>query len=193
MTSKTQKTTIVKAKTIFSGFGGQGVLMMGYVLATSGMNEDKHVTYLPSYGAEVRGGTANCTVTVSDEPIASPVASFPDSAVLMNTPSLIRFEGGVKSGGTVFLNSDLVDVQPKRRDIQVVSIPVNSIAEKLGNTRGANMVMIGALVQRTGLVSLKSVIKSVKSIFQKKGSKVHKMNTLAIKEGAAFVDALSGS
>ena len=193
MTSKTQKNTIVKAKTIFSGFGGQGVLMMGYVLATSGMYEDKHVTYLPSYGAEVRGGTANCTVTVSDEPIASPVASFPDFAVLMNTPSLIRFEGGVKTGGIVFLNSDLVDVQPKRRDIQVVSIPVNSIAEKLGNTRGANMVMIGALVQRTGLVSLKSVIKSVKSIFQKKGSKVHKMNTLAIKEGAAFVDALSGS
>ena len=193
MTSKTQKTTIVKAKTIFSGFGGQGVLMMGYVLATSGMNEDKHVTYLPSYGAEVRGGTANCTVTVSDEPIASPVASFPDLAVLMNTPSLIRFEGGVRSGGTVFLNSDLVDVRPKRRDIEVVSIPVNSIAGRLGNTRGANMVMIGALVQQTGLVSLKSVIQSVKSIFQKKGSKVHKMNTLAIKEGAAFVDALSGS
>jgi len=193
MTSKTQKTTIVKAKTIFSGFGGQGVLMMGYVLATSGMNENKHVTYLPSYGAEVRGGTANCTVTVSDEPIASPVASFPDLAVLMNTPSLIRFEGGVRSGGTVFLNSDLVDVRPKRRDIEVVSIPVNSIAGRLGNTRGANMVMIGALVQQTGLVSLKSVIQSVKSIFQKKGSKVHKMNTLAIKEGAAFVDALSGS
>jgi 2-oxoglutarate ferredoxin oxidoreductase subunit gamma len=193
MTSKTQKNTLVKAKTIFSGFGGQGVLMMGYVLATSGMHEDKHVTYLPSYGAEVRGGTANCTVTVSDEPIASPVASFPDLAVLMNTPSLIRFEGGVRSGGTVFLNSDLVDVRPKRRDIEVVSIPVNSIAGRLGNTRGANMVMIGALVQQTGLVSLKSVIKSVKSIFQKKGSKVHKMNTLAIKEGAAFVDALSGS
>jgi hypothetical protein len=134
MTSKTQKTTIAKAKTIFSGFGGQGVLMMGYVLATSGMHEDKHVTYLPSYGAEVRGGTANCTVTVSDEPIASPVASFPDLAVLMNTPSLIRFEGGVRSGGTVFLNSDLVDVRPKRRDIEVVSIPVNSIAGRLGNT-----------------------------------------------------------
>jgi 2-oxoglutarate ferredoxin oxidoreductase subunit gamma len=180
-------------KTIFSGFGGQGVLMMGYVLATSGMEEDKHVTYLPSYGAEVRGGTANCTVTVSDEPIASPVASFPDLAVLMNTPSLIRFEGGVKSGGTVFLNGDLVDVKPKRRDIQVISIPVNSVAERLGNTRGANMVMIGAVVQQTGLVSLKSVIKSVKGIFQKKGSKVHKMNTLALQEGAAFVDGLSGS
>jgi 2-oxoglutarate ferredoxin oxidoreductase subunit gamma len=174
-------------KTIFSGFGGQGVMMMGYVLATSGMYEDKHVTYLPSYGAEVRGGTANCTVTVSDEPIASPVASFPEFAILMNTPSVMKFEGGVKAGGAVFLNSDLVELRPKRSDIQVVAIPANSIAERLGNARGANMVMMGAFVQKTGLVSLKSVIKSMKSIFETKGSKVHKMNTLAIKEGAAFV------
>jgi 2-oxoglutarate ferredoxin oxidoreductase subunit gamma len=173
--------------TIFSGFGGQGVMMMGFVLASSGMHENKHVTYLPSYGAEVRGGTANCTVTVSDEPIASPVASFPDLAILMNTPSLMKFEGGVKSGGTVFLNSDLVELRPKRRDIKVIEIPVNSIAERLGNTRGANMVMCGAFVQETGLVSLKSVIKSVKAIFQAKGSKVHKMNTLALKEGASFL------
>ena len=175
------------SKIIFSGFGGQGVLMMGYVLATAGMLEDKHVTYLPSYGAEVRGGTANCTVTVSDEPIASPVASFPDFAVVMNTPSLMKFEGGVAPKGTIFLNSDLVDRKPKRRDIQVVAVPVNSIAERVGNPRGANMVMIGAFIQRTGLVSLKSVIRSVKDIFASKGAKVHKMNTLALKEGAAFV------
>jgi len=173
------------AKIIFSGFGGQGVLMMGYVLATAGMLEDKHVTYLPSYGAEVRGGTANCTVT--DEPIASPVASFPDFAVVMNTPSLMKFEGGVKPKGTIFLNSDLVDRKPKRRDVKVVAVPANSIAERVGNPRGANMVMIGALVQSAGLVSLRSVIRGVKDIFESKGAKVHKMNTLALKEGAAFV------
>lgn len=175
-------------KTIFSGFGGQGVLMMGYVLATSGMHEDKHVTYLPAYGAEVRGGTANCTITVSDDPIASPVASFPDYAVLMNTPSVVRFEGKVRTGGTVFLNKDLVEVIPKRTDIEVVSIPVNSIADGLGSLRSANMVMIGAFVQKTGLVSLDSVVESVKEIFAKKGEKVHEMNTLAIKEGAAFIE-----
>ena len=174
-------------KTVFSGFGGQGVLMMGYVLASAGMHEDKHVTYLPSYGAEVRGGTANCTITVSDEPIASPVASFPDFAVLMNTPSLVRFEGKVKSGGTVFLNNDLVELRPKRVDIEVLSVPVNTIADRLGHARGANMVMIGAFAQKTGLVSLKSVIKSVKDIFATKGTKVHKMNTLALKEGASFM------
>ena len=173
--------------TIFSGFGGQGVLMMGYVLATSGMHEDKHVTFLPAYGAEVRGGTANCTITVSDEPIASPVASSSDFAVLMNTPSLIRFETRVKTGGTVFLNSDLIDLHPKRRDIQVLTIPANSIAERLNNVRGANMVMIGALVQKTRIVSLKSVIKSVEGIFEAKGAKIRKTNTQAIKEGAAFV------
>ncbi len=175
-------------KTIFSGFGGQGVLMMGYVLATSGMNEDKHVTYLPAYGAEVRGGTANCTITVSDEPIASPVASFPDFAVLMNTPSVTRFEGKVKTGGTVFLNGDLIELMPKRKDIEVLSIPVNSIADKLGSLRSANMVMIGAFARKTGLVSLDSVIQSVKDILAAKGSKIHEINTLAIKEGAAFVN-----
>jgi len=174
-------------KTIFAGFGGQGVLMMGYVLATSGMNEDKHVTYLPAYGAEVRGGTANCTITVSDDPIASPVASFADFAVLMNTPSVVRFEGKVKPGGTIFLNKDLVDVPPKRNDIEVVSIPVNTIAGGLGSIRSANMVMIGAFAQKTGLVLLKTVMESVKEIFAAKGSKVHEMNLRAIEEGAAFV------
>jgi 2-oxoglutarate ferredoxin oxidoreductase subunit gamma len=178
-------------KTIFSGFGGQGVLMMGYVLATAGMNEDKHVTYLPSYGAEVRGGTANCTVTVSDEPIASPVASFADFAVLMNTPSLIKFEGKVKAGGVVFLNSDLVEFRPKRSDIELVAVPVNTIAEKLGNARAANMVMMGAFARKTGVVSVRPVIKSVRDIFEAKGPKVHKVNTLAIREGAAFADGLS--
>jgi 2-oxoglutarate ferredoxin oxidoreductase subunit gamma len=177
-------------KTIFSGFGGQGVLMMGYVLATAGMHEDNHVTYLPSYGAEVRGGTANCTITISEEPIASPVASFPDFAVLMNTPSVVRFEGKVKTGGTVFLNEDLVELWPKRGDVEVVAIPVNTIAERLGSVRSANMVMIGAFAQKTGLVSLKSLIKSVKEIFATKGSKVHKINSLAIKEGAALIEGM---
>ena len=174
-------------KTIFSGFGGQGVLMMGYVLATSGMHEDKYVTYLPAYGAEVRGGTANCTITVSDDPIASPVASFPDYAVLMNTPSVLRFEGKVKSGGIIFLNKDLIDVVPGRKDIEVISIPVNSIADKLGNLRSANMVMVGAFAGKTELVSLSSVIDSVQEIFAKKGQKVHETNAQAIEQGAAFV------
>jgi 2-oxoglutarate ferredoxin oxidoreductase subunit gamma len=177
--------------TIFSGFGGQGVLMMGYVLATSGMHEEKHVTYLPAYGAEVRGGTANCTITVSNDPIASPVASFPNFAVLMNTPSLMRFEGKVKTAGIIFINEDLVDVAPKRNDVEVVSIPVNSIADGIGSLRSANMVMIGAFAQKTGLVTLKTVEESVKKIFATKGSKVHTLNLKALKEGASFIDNMA--
>jgi 2-oxoglutarate ferredoxin oxidoreductase subunit gamma len=173
--------------TIFAGFGGQGVLMMGYVLATSGMHEDKHVTYLPAYGAEVRGGTANCTIIVSDEPIASPVASFPNFAVLMNTPSVLRFEGKVKRGGTIFINRDLVDVPPKRSDVEVVSIPVNTIADSLGSLRSANMVMIGAFAKKSGIVALETVIASVKEIFSSKGAKAHEMNLRAIEQGAAFI------
>ena len=141
-------------KTIFSGFGGQGVLMMGYVLATSGMNEDKHVTYLPAYGAEVRGGTANCTITVSDEPIASPVASSPNFAVLMNTPSVMSFEGGVKSGGTVFLNQDTDRTHAQtgrhRGGGLFLSTPLPTSS---GSLRSANMVMVGAFAQKTGVVS----------------------------------------
>jgi 2-oxoglutarate ferredoxin oxidoreductase subunit gamma len=101
-------------KTIFAGFGGQGVLMMGYVLALAAMRDGKHVTYLPSYGAEVRGGTANCTVVVSDEEIASPVASSPDFAVVMNKPSLLKYQGLMKSGGLIIMNSSLIDMQPAR-------------------------------------------------------------------------------
>ena len=95
-------------KIIFSGFGGQGVLMMGYVLAVAGMKEDKHVTFLPAYGAEVRGGTANCTVVISDEEIASPIASSPEFVVAMNYPSMMKYQNMVKSGGVMFLNSDLI-------------------------------------------------------------------------------------
>jgi 2-oxoglutarate ferredoxin oxidoreductase subunit gamma len=104
-------------KTIFSGFGGQGVIMMGYLLATAGMYEEKNVTCLPSYGAEVRGGTANCTVVVSTEEIASPVASEPEFAVLMNNPSLFRFQNQVQSGGTIFLNSSMIAQDHPRRSI----------------------------------------------------------------------------
>jgi 2-oxoglutarate ferredoxin oxidoreductase subunit gamma len=111
----------------------------------------------------------------------------------MNTPSVMRFEGKVKSGGTVLLNQDTVELRPKRGDIEVVSVPVNTIADKLGSLRSANMVMVGAFAQKTGVVSLETVINSVKDIFAAKGSKVHEINTLAIKEGAAFADKVGQS
>src|SRR5512136_2337113 len=128
-------------KTIFSGFGGQGVIMMGYLLAIAGMYEEKNVTCLPSYGAEVRGGTANCTVVISTEEIASPVASQPEFAVLMNNPSLFRFQNQVQSGGTIFLNSSMVESRPVRGDLEIIEVPVNDLAKESLGSKAANMIM----------------------------------------------------
>jgi len=156
------------AKTILSGFGGQGVLSMGLSLAQAAMLEGKYVTYLPSYGAEVRGGTANCTVAISDEEIASPVASAPEFVVAMNQPSFKRFQNQIKTGGVLLLNSSLIKAEMSRGDIEVVSIPADSIAEKLGNPKSANMVMLGALIGKSELVSLLSVIEGLKHTLKRK-------------------------
>jgi 2-oxoglutarate ferredoxin oxidoreductase subunit gamma len=145
-------------KTVFAGFGGQGVLSMGLNLAQAAMLEGKYVTYLPAYGAEVRGGTANCTISVSDEEIASPVASSPTFVVAMNQPSMIRFQNQVQSGGILFLNTTLINAAPTRGDIEFVSVPANAIAEKMGNVKSANMVMLGAFMKKSNMVSLKSLI-----------------------------------
>lgn len=160
-------------------------MAMGYVFASAAMHEGKNVTYLPSYGAEMRGGTANCTISISDAPIASPVASFPDMAVLMNAPSVVRFAGKIKSGGTILLNSDLVEQDILRDDVEVIRIRANAIAGGLGNVRCANMVMLGALVEKSRLVGMDAVIKSVDQIFGPKGPKIRDMNLRALEQGVA--------
>jgi 2-oxoglutarate ferredoxin oxidoreductase subunit gamma len=145
-------------ETVFAGFGGQGVLSMGLNLTQAAMLEGKHVTYLPAYGAEVRGGTANCTVVISDEEISSPVASSPTFVVALNQPSMIRFQNTIQSGGIMFLNSTLIAAPCNRGDIEVVSIPANAVAEKLGSLKSANMVILGAFIKKSNLVNLQSLI-----------------------------------
>jgi len=169
-------------KTIFAGFGGQGVLSMGLNLAQAAMLEGKNVTYLPSYGAEVRGGTANCTVAISDEEIASPVASSPDFVVAMNQPSLVRFQNQLQSGGLFFINSSLVEAEISRGDIDIVSVPANSIAEELGSPKSANMVMMGAFTKKSNLVSLSSVIEALKNTLKNK-QKLISINKKALQAG----------
>jgi 2-oxoglutarate ferredoxin oxidoreductase subunit gamma len=169
-------------KTIFAGFGGQGVLSMGLNLAQAAMLEGKNVTYLPSYGAEVRGGTANCTVAISDEEIASPVASSPDFVVAMNQPSLVRFQNQLQSGGLFFINSSLVEAEISRGDIDIVSVPANSIAEELGSPKSANMVMMGAFTKKSNLVSLSSVIEALKNTLKNK-QKLIAINKKALQAG----------
>lgn len=174
-------------KTVFAGFGGQGVLMMGYVTAVAAMKDGKNVTYLPSYGAEVRGGTANCTVVVSDEEIFSPVASSPDYAVIMNRPSLVKYEASVKSGGVFILNSSLIDVDPSRDDVETIKIPANDIAKELGSARTINMIMVGAFVTKTGITSLESVMLGLEEKVKGKKASVMELNRKALDRGAEYV------
>ncbi|MFC2032250.1 2-oxoacid:acceptor oxidoreductase family protein [Chloroflexota bacterium] len=159
-------------KAIFAGFGGQGVLSMGLSLTQAAMREGKNVTYLPAYGAEVRGGTANCTVAISDEEIASPVASLPEFVIAMNQPSMVRFQHQLQSGGMFFLNSSLIDAEVMRGDIKVVRIPANAIAEQMSNPRSANMVMLGAFIKNSGLVKLDTLFEVLEEAFKKKGKLV---------------------
>lgn len=173
-------------KMIFAGFGGQGVLMMGYLLALAAMKDGKNVTYLPAYGAEVRGGTANCTVVVSDEEIYSPVASSPDYVVVMNKPSLKKYEGMVAPGGIMFINSSLVDIQTNRTDIEAVLIPVNELAKEVGSDRAINMIMLGAFVTKTGLTTLESLEDSLRDVTKGK-EKFMDINRKGLLKGAEFV------
>ena len=170
-------------KTIFSGFGGQGVLSMGYIFAYAAMTDGHNVTYLPSYGAEVRGGTANCTVVVSDDEIASPVASSPEFVVVMNNPSLLRFQNIVQPGGTIFLNANMIDDRPICGDIEIFEIPANDLAKRLGSERVMNMVMLGFFVQKTGVVSRGAVETALKDTFSRKGKGLVELNKKAFTKG----------
>jgi 2-oxoglutarate ferredoxin oxidoreductase subunit gamma len=175
-------------KTIFSGFGGQGVIMMGYLLAMAGMYEEKNVTCLPSYGAEVRGGTANCTVVIADEEIASPVASEPEFAVLMNNPSLSRFQNQVQSGGTLFLNSSMIESRPIRGDLEIYEIPANDLAKQLKEDKVTNMVMLGAFIKKSGLVSFETMGRVVRDTFAHRNPGILKLNKAALLLGHDYIE-----
>ncbi len=174
-------------KTVFSGFGGQGVIMMGYLLAVAGMYEEKNVTCLPSYGAEVRGGTASSTVVIATEEIASPVASEPEYAVLMNAPSLFRFQNQVQSGGTIFLNSSMVESRPIRGDLEVFEVPVNDLAKESLGGKVANMIMLGAFIKKSGLASLDTMFQVVKDTFGSRNPGVIKSNKTALQLGFDYL------
>ena len=175
-------------KIIFSGFGGQGVLMMGYLLATAGMVEDKNVTCLPSYGAEVRGGTANCTVVISTEEIASPVASEPEYAVLMNNPSLLRFQNQVQSGGTIFLNSTMIEARPIRGDLEIYEVPASDLAKQLGQDKVTNVVMLGAFIKRSGMVSVETLARVLRDSFSSRNPGIVKLNKSALMLGYDYLE-----
>lgn len=171
-------------KVICAGFGGQGVMSMGQLLAYAGMIEDKYVSWLPSYGPEMRGGTANCGVTVSDEEIGSPIiTNDADIAIVMNLPSLIKFEKDVKPGGKIFINSSLIEKKVERTDIEVYYIDANKLAADIGNIKAANLVMLGAVLKSTPIVDIESILEAFKKVFGPSKEKFIPQNREALIKG----------
>ena len=167
---------------IMAGFGGQGILLIGKMLAYAGMHEGMEVSWLPSYGPEMRGGTANCTVVISDKPVGSPVIRSPRAVVAMNLPSLEKFEPDVREGGLLLINSSLINRSAERDDLTVIEIPANEVASELGNPRGANMVALGAYLGATDAVPVDSVIEVVRETFAAKPAVID-VNIEALRRG----------
>lgn len=153
---------------IFSGFGGQGIQAAGKLIAYAGMLEDKFVSFLPSYGPEMRGGTSNCHVIVSDEPVGSPILNSATALMAMNRPSLDKFESSVVPGGIILLDSSLVNRNPDRKDVKVFAIPATQIASDMGNLAYANIIMLGKLIEETGAVSAEFFEKGLKKVLPEK-------------------------
>ena len=149
---------------IIAGFGGQGVLSMGMTLAYAGMVEDKQVAWIPSYGPEMRGGTANCTVIISDTNVSSPIISSYDTAIVLNQPSLEKFEPKVKLGGILIYESNNIMTPPTRKDITIYAIPASIEANKLGNKKTMNMIILGAFLAKRPFVSVASIMEGLKKV-----------------------------
>ena len=168
---------------IMSGFGGQGILLMGQLLCYAGMHEGKKVTWMPSYGPEMRGGTANCTIMVSEDRVGSPVTHHPSSLVAMNRASLDRFEEDLQVRGFLLINSSLIDREPQRKDLQVIKVPANKIAEEAGTIQVTNMAALGAYVGAKNVVSLESVIQALRRMIPAHRKELLSTNETALRKG----------
>jgi len=153
---------------IIAGFGGQGILSAGRILAYAGMLEGKNVSWLPSYGPEMRGGTANCNVIISEEPVGSPILNTATTLIVMNGPSLDKFEKAVVPGGTIITDSSLVERKPSRNDVDICQIPATMLASDMGNLTFANIILLGKLIKKTGIVSKENFAEALKHILPEK-------------------------
>ena len=174
-------------ETIISGFGGQGVMSLGELLTYGGMHEGREVSWLPSYGPEMRGGSASCQVIVSDEPVGSPIISEADAVLALNLPSLDKFEDSAKAGGLILVNSSLIDRKLAPSDVKAYYIPANEIAIEIGNVRTAGMVMLGALLALTGMVETSTIETVFTNVFGAKAEKLLPVNMKALQAGMAAV------
>ncbi len=172
---------------VIAGFGGQGIVLTGNIIARACVMEDKHVAGMVSYGVEMRGGTANATVVISDSEIASPFVNKPDIAIILNQPSLDKFESKIAKNGIVILNSSMITRDVTRDDLDVVHVDAAEIARWLGNARVANVVALGAFIAKTGILKTKSINKSIEQLFAKKKAALITINKKALLEGIKAV------
>ena len=179
----------MQAEIIISGFGGQGTLYAGQVLAYAAMDEGKHVTWIPSYGPEMRGGTANCTVVISDDEIGAPTALHPTAVIAMNLPSLDKYEPMVKPGGYLVVNEDMVNREGVRDDIHILMVPASKIAQEIGNERAANMVLLGALEGNMHLLKEGALERALEDHTAARLKKFIAMNIEALHRGAEYLAA----
>ncbi len=176
----------MQTEVIISGFGGQGTLYAGQVLAYAAMDEGKQVTWIPSYGPEMRGGTANCTVVISDEEIGSPTVKYPKAVLALNLPSLDKYEQMIAPGGCLVVNESMVNRKPERTDIRVVMLPANEIAREIGNERATNMVMLGAMLANMDILPIEALEKALKNHTAQRLQKFVEMNIQALRRGAEY-------
>jgi 2-oxoglutarate ferredoxin oxidoreductase subunit gamma len=177
---------------IVAGFGGQGVMVIGNVLAYAAMLEGRYVTYLPVYGVEMRGGTANCTVVLSSQEIGSPVVGRPHASIVMNLPSLLKYEPQILPGGLLMINTSLIDLkETSRNDIEVLPVPVNEIAIQNGHPKLANMIALGAFAEKMRLVRMESLFKSLEKVLDERYHNLIPSNVKAIEVGAKYVQSLT--
>ena len=168
---------------LFAGFGGQGLLFSGKVLAYKGLIEDKNVSWLPSYGPEMRGGTASCSVTISDEPVGSPIIDHPDVLIVMNLPSLDKYENTVKPGGMIFVDSSLVEREVERKDVKAFYIPSTKIAQDMGAPNLANIVLLGKVLKDCPAISRSFLEEALKKVVSAKHPEMYDLNLKAIDAG----------
>ena len=172
---------------MIAGFGGQGVMAIGKTLAEAGMKENKDVSWLPSYGPEMRGGTANCCVVLTDDAIVSPIVLEPTELIAMNLPSLLKFEPTVVKGGTIFVNSSIIKEKVSREDVRAIYVPCLDIANELGNAKVANMVMLGAYIEAMGNLGTDTIKEMLVHMFTGPKAKLVDLNIEALRRGAACV------
>jgi 2-oxoglutarate ferredoxin oxidoreductase subunit gamma len=177
----------LELEAIFAGFGGQGVMLMGQLIAYGGMYRGLNISWFPSYGPEMRGGTANCSVVLSDGIVGSPVVDNPSLLVAMNRPSLERFQPNVKPGGIIVYNSSLIDIKPNRDDVTVIAVPANDIATELGNDRIANMVTLGAVLKAIKVLEVADIMAALKKILPPRRHNLLPLNEQALNKGMELV------